>query len=243
VSENVNGTSVGRVVGLFRYPVKSMAAEPLDEADVSWHGIAGDRRWAFVRPNAVRSGFPWFTLRQLNEMNHYVPSLVDRLKPDTSKVVVTSPSGDVYDIDDPALGSALCAEGAQVIKQDRGVFDTFPLSLVTTQTVASLGEMVGNELDVLRFRPNILIEGDSDEPFTEDSWVGRTLQIGSLSMRVDQRDSRCVVITIDPATGERNPQILRTVTDERQRCLGVYGSTVEPATIRLGDAVRVETLS
>ena len=54
-------TVVGRVVALRRYPVKSMAAEELDGAEVSWHGLAGDRRWAFVRDGQVRSGFPWLT--------------------------------------------------------------------------------------------------------------------------------------------------------------------------------------
>lgn len=240
MSESSKAVSVGRVVGLWRYAVKSMAAESLDEVNVSWHGLEGDRRWAFVRKNAARSGFPWFTLRQLNNMNKYVPSFVDPLKPDSSKTVVETPSGDVFDIDDPALGLALCSDGAQVIKQDTGVFDTFPLSLITTQTVARLGEMVGDELDVLRFRPNILIETNDDEPFAEDSWVGKTISIGALRMRVDQRDSRCVVITIDPSTGERNPEVLRTVTDQRQRCLGVYGSTVEPASIALGDSVHLE---
>ena len=43
---------VGRVVGLWRYPVKSMAAEPLTEVEVGWHGLAGDRRW---RSCAARS--------------------------------------------------------------------------------------------------------------------------------------------------------------------------------------------
>jgi uncharacterized protein YcbX len=42
-------TGVGRVVALWRYPVKSMAAEQLDGVEVSWFGLAGDRRWAFIR--------------------------------------------------------------------------------------------------------------------------------------------------------------------------------------------------
>ncbi|WP_222928060.1 MOSC N-terminal beta barrel domain-containing protein [Luteimonas viscosa] len=54
----MNCRSVGRVVGLWRYPVKSMAAEALPEVDVSWHGFAGDRRWAFVRDGVAHSGFP-----------------------------------------------------------------------------------------------------------------------------------------------------------------------------------------
>lgn len=60
-------------------------------------------------------------------------------------------------------------------------------------------------------------------------------------MRVDKRDGRCVVITIDPATIERNPLILRVVVGDRQGCLGVYGSTVEPCRVALKDPVLVES--
>lgn len=240
MTDNSHTKPVGRVVALWRYPVKSMAAEPLEKVEVSWHGLLGDRRWAFIRNDAVRSGFPWFTLRQRNDMNHFVPSFADPENVETSKTTVRTPSGDTFDVDDPALGSDLCPEGAQLIKQSRGVFDTFPVSLITTQTVAKLGEMVGEELAALRFRPNILVEADDNEPFQEDTWVGRILKIGGLRMRVDQRDTRCVVITIDPATGERNPEVLRKVTDQRQRCLGVYGTTVEPGGIGLSDEVLLE---
>ena len=61
--------------------------------------------------------------------------------------------------------------------------------------------------------------------------------------RVDQRDGRCVVITVDPDTGERSPEILRTVEDQRQGCLGVYGSTVTPGTVSLNDSVCLEKSS
>ncbi|MEO1203362.1 MAG: MOSC N-terminal beta barrel domain-containing protein [Pseudomonadota bacterium] len=240
MSENSNAVSVGRVVGLWRYPVKSMAAEALRKVDVSWHGLLGDRRWAFIRNNSVRSGFPWFTLRQRSDMNNYVPSFVDPANTETSRTVVQTPAGDVLDIDDPALGLSLCPEGSRVIRQSRGIFDTFPISLITTQTIARLGEIVGDELDVLRFRPNILVEADGGEPFSEDCWVGQVLRIGEMRMRVDQRDGRCVVITIDPATGERNPAVLRAVKDQRQQRLGVYGSTVEPGCIALQDEVQLE---
>ena len=98
-----------------------------------------------------------------------------------------------------------------MIKQDRGIFDTFPLSLITTQTIGRLGEMVGATLDVQRFRPNILVEAADEAPFPEDGWVGCVLRIGGMRMRVDKRDGRCVIITIDPVTTERNPAILRTV--------------------------------
>ncbi|WP_273544237.1 MOSC domain-containing protein [Luteimonas saliphila] len=236
-----NGRPVGRVVGLWRYPVKSMAAEALAEVDVSWHGFTGDRRWAFMRNGVPHSGFPWLTLRERADMNHYRPSFVEPDRPDRSRTVVRTPSGTTFDVADPALASELSPEGARVIRQDRGVFDTFPLSLITTRTIGRLGEAVGEALDVGRFRPNILVEAADGTPFAEDDWVGSVLHVGGMRMRVDKRDGRCVVITIDPVTTRRNPEILRTVARERQGCLGVYGSTVAPGRVAIDDPVLLES--
>ena len=241
MGDSFNGGPVGRVVGLWRYPVKSMGAEALAEVDVSWHGLVGDRRWAFMRNDVPRSGFSWFTLRERADMRHYRPSFVEPERPDKSAVIVRSPSRTVFDVADPALGAELCPGGMRVIKQDRGIFDTFPLSIITTRTIARLGEMVGVGLDVQRFRPNILVEASGSAPFPEDDWVGCVLRIGGMRMRVDKRDGRCVVITIDPVTTERDPGILRTVAQDRQGCLGVYGSTVEPGRVALDDVVLVES--
>ena len=235
-----NGRQVGRVVGLWRYPVKSMGAEALSEVDVSWHGLAGDRRWAFLQNGVAQSGFPWLTLRDRADMSHYRPSFVEPAQPDKSPTVVRTPSGVLFDVADPALAAELCPRGARVIKQNRGIFDTFPLSLITTQTMAQLGERVGARLDVQRFRPNLLVEAADEAPFAEDGWVDCVLRIGGMRMRVDKRDGRCVVITIDPVTTERNPAILHTVARDRQGCLGVYGSTVEPGRVAVNDPVLLE---
>jgi uncharacterized protein YcbX len=114
-------------------------------------------------------------------------------------------------------------------------------STEATQTIASLGELVGARLDVQRFRPNILVEPINPVPFVEDGWVGCVLRVGSMRMRVDKRDGRCAVITIDPLTTERNPAILRTVARDRGGCLGVYGSTVQPGRVAIGDPVAIES--
>jgi hypothetical protein len=229
------------VVGLWRYPVKSMGAEALTEVNVSWHGFAGDRRWSFIRNDVPQSGFSWFTLRERSDMNHYHPSFVEPDRPDKSTTIVRAPSGTVFDVADPALGAELCPGGMRVIRQDRGIFDTFPLSIITTQTVARLGELVGVGLDVQRFRPNILVEAVDEAPFREDDWVGCVLRVGGMRMRVDKRDGRCVVITIDPVTTQRNPAILRTVAQDRQGCVGIYGTTVEPGGVALSDPVLIES--
>jgi uncharacterized protein len=230
---------VGRVAGLWRYPVKSMAAEPLEEVEVSWHGLAGDRRWAFVRDGLTRSGFPWLTIRERADLGHHRPTFADPQDPEGSATLVRTPGDDVLDVADPALAAAL-GEGVTLIKQSRGVFDTLPLSLISTATVAGLGELVGRDLEVGRFRPNILVAADGDAPAPEDGWVGATLRIGGLRMRVDQRDQRCVMVNVDPVTLERDPAVLRAIARQRDACLGVYGSTVTPGRVAVGDPVLLE---
>ena len=232
-------TVVGRVAGLWRYPVKSMAAEYLDDAEVSWHGLAGDRRWAFIRDGQVRSGFPWLTIREQPELVRYRPRFTDPARPDASRTVVHTPSGREFDVADPALATEFGA-GVRVIKQNRGVFDTMPLSLLSTQTLTSLGRLIGTDLAPDRFRPNLLVEAIRGD-FPEDAWVGRILRIGGLRMRVDQRDKRCVMVTVDPVTLLRDPAILRAIARERDGQLGVYGSTVEPGRVAVGDPVELES--
>lgn len=233
-------TVVGHVAGLFRYPVKSMRAEQLDAVDISWQGLAGDRRWAFIGDSNAYSGFPWLTIRDRPEMALYRPRFAEPDRPDASQTLVRTPYGAELDVAEAALANEL-GPGVRVIKQSRGVFDTMPLSLLSTQTLSNLGRLTGTELTAMRFRPNIVVDADCSGDFPEDSWIGRILKVGALRMRIDQRDARCVMVTIDPDTLQRNPEVLRAVTLHRQAKLGVYGSTVEPGRVTVGNAVELES--
>ena len=124
-----------------------------------------------------------------------------------------------------------------------------PLSLLTTQALAGLGRLAGAELAAGRFRPNILVDASGVQApeadatgcgFPEDAWVGRVLRIGGARMRVDQRDQRCVMVTIDPVTLRQDPAILRAIARERDTRFGVYGSTVAPGQVAVGDRVELE---
>ncbi len=227
---------LGYVRALWRYPVKSMAAESLDAVNLSWHGFEGDRRWAFVRDGAVRSGFPWLTIREKANMARYIPRFLKPDEPNTSPVMVRTPDGSDYDIVDPRLAAELM-EGARPIKQSRGIFDTFPISLITTRTIADLQAIVGKDLKTQRFRPNILVEPIEDIAFPEDGWVASTLLIGDAAIRLDKRDQRCAVVNVDPDTSEADPSVLRTIAQKRESCTGVYGSAVKPGRITVGDPV------
>ncbi len=228
---------VGRLVEVWRFPVKSMAGEALATCAVGIHGLAGDRRWGFVRPGRVESGFPWLTIRERPEMTLLRPALLDPERPDAAATVVHTPEG-TFPVTDQRL-AALLGGGVQVMKHNRGLFDTLPLSLMTTQTVASIGAVVGSELDARRFRPNLVVAALGDEPYPEDGWVGSVLEIGTTQLRVDARDPRCVVINVDATTAARDPRVLRAVVTERDACLGVYASTVRPGQVGVGDEVRL----
>lgn len=230
---------VGTLAGLWRYPVKSMGREPLAEADVWFFGVAGDRRWGFIQPGLERSGFPWLTLRERADMRSFVPRFVEPDRPEDSLTVVRTPAGDELDVVDPALASML-GDGVRVLKRESGLFDAFPVSLISTGTLRALGELTGRELETERFRPNFLIDTGDDKGFIEDSWVGRTLRIGELRMRVDLRDPRCVIVTIDAQSGERDPNVLRQIAQQRESCAGIYGSVVTPGRVSVGDPVVLE---
>ena len=238
VTAGTGAIQVGIVTGIWRYPVKSMAAEALTSGCLSWTGVAGDRRWAFVRPESGANGFPWHTIRENPAMSAYVPRLLDPGRPDKSAVQVRAPGGRAYRLTDPRLADELGA-GLRLMRLDRGTFDAMPVSLITTATVAALcgaAAVPGNEL---RFRPNVVITATSGVPYAEDEWVGRSLHIGAATVRVDRRDTRCIVVNVDPATGVPDAPVLKIIGRHRRARAGVYGSTMRLGPIRVGDLVTI----
>jgi uncharacterized protein len=234
--ESVPERVVARVAEVWRYPVKSMAGERLAATEVSWQGVAGDRRWAFVRPGRSHTGFPWLTIRHQPRLHHYRPTLVEPDRPDRSAVQVQDPDGNLYAVDDPALAAQL-GEGLWAIKHGRGTFDASPVSLLTRQGLEALSRHSGAEVDPRRFRPNLVLDAPGDEEFPETDWIGRLLRIGTAVIRVDQPIERCAVVNVNPDSLARDPQVLRTIAQQRDLDFGAYGSTVTPGALRPGDPV------
>jgi uncharacterized protein YcbX len=226
---------IGTVVALYRYPVKGMAAEVLEVAELGWAGILDDRRYAFVQSDS-RSDFPWLTIREVPALTTYVPAVRD------GGVSVRTPSGRSLDVDAPELADELAAahrRPVHLLRSKRGLFDAFPVSVLSLQTVAAVGELAGRELDPLRFRPNIVVDAPGSE-YPEEALIGRELRIGAARVRLDMRDTRCMVINFDPRTAERDPAVLRAVARHREQCAAVYGSCVEPGLVRVGDPVAID---
>lgn len=225
---------VGRVVALNRFPVKSMAGEPLDEAEIRWRGIAGDRQYGFLRAGN-RGRFPWFTGRDRSDLVCYRACFSNPADPGNSPVEVVAPDGETFALEAPEL-RARFGEPVDLVQFWRGAFDAMPVSLVTTATLAALAGAQGGKIDVRRFRINIVVESD----LRENAWAERMLEIGDgTRLLANAPIDRCVMITIDPDTGLRSPGLMKTVARDFDNRIGLYASPARQGTIRVGDAVRV----
>lgn len=101
-----------------------------------------------------------------------------------------------------------------------GFADGFPLLLIGQASLDDLSARVGRPLEMLRFRPNLVITGA--EPYAEDRW--KRIRIGELEFHVAKGCSRCILTTLDPNTGERSPdrEPLTTLKTYRERDGQVY---------------------
>jgi uncharacterized protein len=258
-------TLVGHVHSLWRYPVKSMRGEQVQEAFVGFGGIYGDRLYAF-RSSAAPNGFPYLTGREQEQMLRYRPAYrnaekmrqppnladaealapgVTPVYPDSAETMidVEMPTGDVLAIDDPRLASQLqhgLRDRHQLTlhRSDRAMTDCRPISLFSMQTVRQLSEELGFDVDKRRFRANVYIDLDSVKGFDEDEFVGRILRIGGrTSVAVVDRDPRCKMITLDPDTAQPNPEVMRHVARAHDGKAGIYAAVLIEGMIRPGDEI------
>jgi hypothetical protein len=171
-------------------------------------------------------------------MATYVPRLTEPGRPDKSPVRVRTPGGRIHDVTAPALAEEL-GQGGRVMRLDRGTFDAMPVSVIASATVSALCSLAGVAADALRFRPNLVIAPDGDAPYAEEHWVGASLRIGQAVVRIAKKDSRCVTVNVDPRTGQPRGDLLKVIGRHRQALAGLYGTTVVPGAVRIGDPVTV----
>ena len=260
-------TAIGKVDSLWRYPVKSMRGEELDDAFLGFSGVYGDRLFAFTSSEAPK-GFPFLTGREQQEMLRYRPRFrypnkaarpvnlpeAEKLAPGVTPmygepaelmVDVEAPSGEVLAIDDPRLIGLLVegignAPAFTRVRSERALTDCRPLSMFSVQTVRQLSQELGSAIDQRRFRANVYLDLASGDGFGEQEFVGRSLRIGSKAViSVLERDPRCKMITLDPDTGQANPQILKLVAQAHEAMAGVYSAVLVEGTVRKGDLVEV----
>jgi hypothetical protein len=166
-------------------------------------------------------------------------------EPDDLMLDVVTPSGAVVPVDDPALIEMLL-EGLRgenhltLVRSDRALTDCRPVSLISLQTVRQVEVESGIPIDKRRFRANVYLNLASDYGFAEDELVGCRLRIGSRAeIMVLERDPRCKMISLDPDTGEHNPEVFRKVAQAHGACAGVYCAVLVEGILTKSDSIEL----
>ena len=240
---------IGRVCEIVRYPVKSMAGTATESAFLGWHGLDGDRRFAFRRMG-VDSGFPWLSASRLPELLLYHPVGLDESTGEPLPTHVRTPAGSCVELRSPELTAEIAerfGSGVDLMKLKHGIFDEAAVSVICLATIAGIGREAGLDLDRRRFRANIVVETERGETFLEDEWVGRMLVFGDSDPRpavsVTMCDARCVMLNLDPETGEQDARVMKTVVRLNNNNAGVYATVARSGTIRVGDRVNLVSQS
>jgi uncharacterized protein YcbX len=234
---------IGQVEAIFRYPVKSMAGERLEVAELGWHGLDGDRRLAFRRMDD-RSGFPWLTAVKLPDLVLFAPQRrEDDAQPDLPAHIRT-PDGEEM----PVFGEDLATEvgrryGApvQMMQLKHGIFDDASISVIAFDTVREIERLAGRRLDVRRFRPNIVVRLLRSVPFQEDEWLGGVLSFGegdnAPAITVTMRDVRCSMVNLDLDSASPAPEVLKAVVLANQNNAGIYGAVTRIGRLAVGQTI------
>ncbi len=208
------------IQSLTRYPVKSMAGEPLREATLTPLGIEGDR---VVQVVDARGAI--VTSRNRPRLLGFHAAL----GPDGEPLV----DGRRWTDDDVAAAVASAAgRGTRLRRGDEDErFDILPLLVTTDGALEVLGR------DVRRLRPNIVVGGV--EGLAERSWEGALLRVGEAVIGLHSLRGRCIMTTYDPDTLEHDPEVLRDLGRRFGGRFGLNAWVERPGPVAVGDRVEL----
>ena len=246
-----NSVRLGTVTRLYRYPVKSLLGEPLGAAVVDRRGVEGDREWAvYTGDGMIGSGKNSRRFRRVDGLLQLRATLDARAPgrpPHDGVPRMHLPDGRSLPVDDPDASDVLSALlGRPVeLRTETTVphHDDSPLHLVTTTALATLGRELGHEVEVDRFRPNVVVDTLAAgllDGYPEDRWIGRDLALGDeVVLAVEGGMPRCVMVTAEQGDLPPDPSVLTTLGRVHDVDFGVQASVVRGGVIHPGDEVRL----
>jgi uncharacterized protein YcbX len=240
---------IGCVEAIFRYPVKSMAGQRIEAANLGWHGLEGDRRLAFRRID-YRSGMPWLTASKLPDLLLFAPQCREDGVQGDVPTHIRAPDGQEM----PVFGEDLATEvgrryGAPVemMQLRHGIFDEATISVIASDTVREIGRLAGRSLDLRRFRPNVVVRLLRSVPFQEDEWLGGALSFGegdnAPAIVVTMRDERCSMVNLDPDSASHAPEVMKAVVRANQNNAGIYGAVTRIGQLAVGQTIFLHVAS
>ena len=246
-STEPRATGTGSVAALWRYPVKSLLGEELEEAAFAGRGVAGDRAYGIVDGeseqlrNAKRAGwqdlFSFSARMEGDAANGGLPSLR-----------ISTPQGRVVAGDHPGRDRLLSeAFGREVYLAGAGeedpFFDLGAVHLLTTASLQRLREIYPEgDFDARRFRPNVVVDlGSGETGFVEDGWIGRPLRLGEeVVLEVTEPVTRCVMTTLAQGDLPKDTKIMSTTYNHNDNRVGVYARVLRGGRVRRGDRVELD---
>lgn len=208
------------IAELWRYPVKSMAGERLERAELRPDGIPGDR---VVHVRGPRGNV--LTARTRPRLLRHTATL----GPDGEPLV----DGRPWTAESVARSVVTAAgDGARLVRFG-GVerFDVLPLLVATDGAIAAFG------YDRRRLRPNLVVGGVPG--LTERDWEGRWLRAGDAIIGVQDLRQRCIMTTFDPDTQEQNVDVLRRINREFAGVLALNCRVVRGGRLAIGEVVEL----
>lgn len=204
----------GTLAALRRYPVKSLRAQPLESAEITTAGVAGDREAAMVVSDGHERAGKTYRGKE-NERLHLTG--------------------------DPEAARVLAAERGVAVETRRGgrYFDAAPISLVLDRWIDELAALLGYALEWERFRPNLFVRAAGAFAPPESELSGAELRLGGTRLRVRCAIERCVAITYHPEDEPGDLNVLRVLAQQRANRMGVYCDVVEPGIVRVGEELEL----
>lgn len=213
------------IAEIWRYPVKSLAGERLEAADLRQDGIPGDRTYQVRRADG----------RIVDARAH--PKML-ALHPTLNSKGELLFDGRAWDAPEMARiveDAAAVGPGTRLIhRQDSERFDVLPLLVATDGAIAAFGH------DGRRLRPNLVIGGVTG--LAEREWERRALRIGNALIGILRLRGRCVMTTWDPDTQEQAPEVLQQIVDCFDGKLALDCWVIRGGAIRVADTVELASL-
>jgi len=244
---------LGRVAGIWRYPIMGMQGEILDVGEVSKQGVVGDHvyvvrdGWTGNILGPKNYGYSWGETSALPNLIEFKAELVSGAEAkDQLRITFADGeerTGKADELSRPLSGAL--SRKVELVKYPK-VAESRALSgralhLLTTSSLEAMeGFYPSGEFDFRRFRPNIFLESGFGEGFVEESWVGLELAVGAVRLKVEKPNVRCVVTTLRQGSLKEDPEILNSIEKYNGKRLGVMCSVAGPGMVRVGDeAARV----
>lgn len=238
---------IGHVKQLNRYPVKSFAGEPLLTSTVEPYGLYGDRSHAIIDPS--QQGWDRFvTARQLPGMLGYRAQFQeDGGGLEFPRLTITAPDGSTFGWDEELrehfqqqYNRPISLEQHSPSSPDLLAVDAASVLIVTESSLKQVERDWGKSLDPRRFRANVVVSLLEESPFAEAAWAGRMLHIGSATFQADVLCERCMMITLDPDTRQKDKSLLQLLHKQTSLTFGMYASIAHTGVMRIGDTVSLE---